>query len=91
MRLCIAAPRWNRLCSDRSDSQGEPIASALIILTAQATTGPGTVANTVLSGTVPLSTTHAVIQICVNQCGDVGTTDINVYAFQYTSSGGRPV
>ena len=71
------------------DSQGEPVASAPITLTAQATRGPGTVANTVLSGIVPPSITQAVIQICVNQCGDAGTTDMNVYAFQYTSSGGQ--
>ncbi len=70
------------------DSQGGPIASAPITLTAQANTGPGTVANYVLSGTVPPSITQAVIQICVNQCGDVGTTDINVYSFQYAGSGG---
>ena len=69
------------------DSQGGPLASAPIQLTAQATTGSGTVANYVVSGTVPPSITQAVIQICVNLCGDVGTTDINVYSFQYTGSG----
>jgi uncharacterized protein (TIGR03437 family) len=72
-----------------ADSQGEPIASAPITVTAQATTGAGTVANYVLSGTVPPSVTQAVIQICVNQCGDVGTTNVNVYSFQYASSNGQ--
>jgi uncharacterized protein (TIGR03437 family) len=72
-----------------ADSQGAPIASAPITLTAQATMGSGTVANYVLSGTAPPSITQAVIQICVNECGDVGTTDINVYAFQYIGSGGQ--
>jgi hypothetical protein len=71
------------------DSQGRPIASAPITLTAQAVTGSGTVANYVLSGTVPPSIAQAVIQVCVNLCGDVGTTDINVYSFQYTGSGGQ--
>ena len=71
------------------DSQGGPIASAPITLTAQATTGSGTIANYVLSGTVPPAITQAVIQICVNQCGDVGSTDINVYSFQYSGSGGQ--
>ncbi len=71
------------------DSTGAPVASQPITLTAQATTGPGTVTNYVLSGTVPPAITQAVIQICVNECGDVGTTDINVYAFQYTGSGGQ--
>ncbi len=89
-RTRLSLNSWSSEASGRLvDSQGEPIASAPIRLTAQATTGPGTVANTVLSGTVPPSTTKAVIQICVNQCGDVGTTDINVYAFQYTSSGSQ--
>ena len=69
--------------------QGGPVASAPITLTAQATTGSGTVTNFVLSGTVPPAITQAVIQICVNQCGDVGTTDINVYSFQYAGSGGQ--
>jgi uncharacterized protein (TIGR03437 family) len=71
------------------DSQGGPIASAPVTLTAQAATGSGAVTNYVLSGTVPPSVTQAVIQICVNQCGDVGTTDINVYSFQYSGSGGQ--
>ncbi len=71
------------------DSQGAPIASAPITLTAQAITGSGTVANYVLSGTVPPSITKAVIQICVNACGDVGATDINIYNFQYASAGGQ--
>ena len=71
------------------ESQGGPIASGPITLSAQATTGSGTVANYVLSGTVPPLITQAVIQICVNLCGDVGTTDINVYAFQYTGSAGQ--
>ncbi len=70
-------------------SQGEPIASAPITLTAQATTGPGAVANYVLSGTAPPETVEAVIQICVNECGDVGATDINVYSFQYTGPVGQ--
>jgi len=71
-----------------ADSQGGPIASTPITLTAQASAGSGTVANYVLSGTVPPSITQAVIQICVNQCGDTGTTDINVYSFQYAGSKG---
>ena len=71
------------------DTQGAPIVSAPITLTAQATTGAGTVANYVLNGTVPASINQAVIQICVNECGDTGTTDINVYGFQYTGSGGQ--
>ena len=70
-----------------ADSQGRPVASAPVTLTAQATTGSGTVANYVLSGAVPPSITQAVIQTCVNLCGDVGTADINVYSFQYTGSG----
>jgi hypothetical protein len=69
------------------ENRGEPIGSAPITLTAQATTGSGTVANYVLNGTVPPSIAQAVIQICVNLCGDTGTTDINVYSFQYTSAG----
>jgi hypothetical protein len=72
-----------------TDSQGIPIASAPIALTAQVTSGPGTVSNYVLSGTVPSSITQAVIQICVNECDEVGTTDVNVYAFQYVNSGGQ--
>jgi uncharacterized protein (TIGR03437 family) len=72
-----------------ADSKGGPIASAPVTLTAQATTGPGAFASYVLSGTVPPSITQAVIQICVNKCGDVGTTDINVYSFQYSSSGAQ--
>jgi uncharacterized protein (TIGR03437 family) len=71
------------------DSQGAPVASAPVTLTAQATTGSGTVANYVLTGTVPPSTTQAVVQICVNACGDVGATDINVYSFQYAGSAGQ--
>jgi hypothetical protein len=70
------------------DSSGGPIASAPISLTVQATSGPGIEASYVLSGTVPPSITQAVIQICVNLCGDVGTTDMNVYSFQYQGSGG---
>jgi len=70
------------------DSRGNPIAFAPINLTAQAATGSGTAANYILSGTVPPSITHAVIQICVNECGDVGTNDISVYSFQYAGSGG---
>jgi uncharacterized protein (TIGR03437 family) len=72
-----------------ADSQGQQIASAPVTLTAQATTGSGTVANYVLSGTVPPAITQAVIQICVNQCSDVGTADINVYSFQYAGSNGK--
>jgi len=71
------------------DSQGAPINSTPITLTAQASTGAGTVANYVLSGTVPPAITQAVIQICVNQCGDVGAADINVYSFQYAGSSGQ--
>jgi uncharacterized protein (TIGR03437 family) len=69
------------------DSQAAPIASAPVVLTAQATSGPGTVSNYVLSGTVPSSITQAVIQTCVNECDEVGTTDVGVYSFQYASSG----
>ena len=71
------------------NSQGAPIASAPIALTAQATSGSGIVSNYVLSGSVPSSVTQAIIQICVNACGDVGTTDMNVYSFQYESSGAQ--
>jgi uncharacterized protein (TIGR03437 family) len=71
------------------DSQGTPIVLEPITLTAEPTTGPGSVTNYVLTGTVPASISQAVIQICVNECGDVGTTDINVYSFQYTGSGGQ--
>jgi hypothetical protein len=71
------------------DSRERPIAYQPITLTAQAATGRGTVANYLLSGVVPPGITQAVIQTCVNLCGDVGTTDINVYAFQYTGSGGQ--
>ncbi len=71
------------------DSQGAPINSTPITLTAQATTGSGTVANFVLSGTVPPAISQAVIQICVNLCGDVGTADVNVYSFQYAGSSGQ--
>ena len=71
------------------DSQGGPIASAPITLTAQPTTGPGIVTNYVFSGTAPPAITEAVIQICVNECGDTGTTDINVYALQYAGSAGQ--
>jgi uncharacterized protein (TIGR03437 family) len=70
-----------------ANSEGAPIASAPITLTVQATTGSGTVANYVLSGTVPPSVAQAVIQVCVNECGDVGTNDMNVYSFQYSGSG----
>jgi uncharacterized protein (TIGR03437 family) len=71
------------------NSQGEPIASAPIAVTAQATSGPGAVSNYVLSGSVPPSTTQAVIQTCVNECGEVGVTDISVYSFQYAGSGAQ--
>jgi uncharacterized protein (TIGR03437 family) len=74
-----------------ADSKGAPIASAPITLTAQATTGSGTAANYVIGGSVPPAITQAVIQICVNQCGDVGNTDINVYSFQYTGSRGQSI
>ena len=68
------------------NSQGVAIPSAPIALTAQASSGPGAVSSYVLSGTVPSPITQAVIQICVNECDEVGTTDINVYSFQYASS-----
>jgi len=71
------------------DSQAGPIASAPIAVTAQATSGPGTASNYVLNGTVPPAITQAVIQTCVNECDEVGTTDINVYSFQYAGSGGK--
>jgi hypothetical protein len=71
------------------DSQGAPINSSPITLTAQATTGSGVVSNYVLSGTVPPAVTQAVIQICINLCGDVGTTDANVYSFQYAGTSGQ--
>jgi hypothetical protein len=69
------------------ESRGGPIVSAPVTLTAQATTGPGAVAHYVLNGTVPPSVAQAVIQICVNLCGDTGTAAINVYSFRYASSG----
>ena len=71
------------------DSQGGAIASAPIVVTAQATSGPGNVSTYVLSGTVPAGITTGVIQTCVNQCGDVGATDINVFSFQYADAGGQ--
>ena len=69
------------------NSAGVPIASAPIALTAQASSGSGTISNYVLSGSVPSATTQAVIQTCVNECGEVGATDVNVYSFLYASSG----
>lgn len=87
-RLSLHIGTW-QASGSLVNSQGTPIASAPIALTAQATSGPGTVSNYVLSGTVPSSITQAVIQICVNECDEVGTTDINVYSFQYASSGGE--
>jgi uncharacterized protein (TIGR03437 family) len=68
------------------NSQEVPIAAAPIALTAQATTGSGTVSSYLLSGIVPSSVMQAVIQICVNECDEVGTTDINVYSFRYGAS-----
>ncbi|MEO8656948.1 MAG: hypothetical protein ABI693_00675 [Bryobacteraceae bacterium] len=67
-------------------SQGSPIASAPVSLTAQATSGSGYLATYVLTGSVPEAITSAVIQTCVNECGNTGATDINVYSFQYADS-----
>ena len=71
------------------DSQGGPGAAAPVVSTAQATSGTGAVSTYVLSGTVPSTITQAVIQICVNQCCDVGTNDMNVYSFQYVDRGAQ--
>jgi uncharacterized protein (TIGR03437 family) len=71
------------------DSQGGAIAFAPVTLTAQAAAGTGSVASYTLSGTVPPSVGKAVIQTCVNECGDVGTADLSVYSFQYAGSGSQ--
>jgi hypothetical protein len=71
------------------NTQGSPIASAPVTLTSQATSGEGFVSNYLLTGTVPSSITQALIQTCVNYCGEVGAADLNVYSFQYVDSAGQ--
>jgi uncharacterized protein (TIGR03437 family) len=72
-----------------SDSGGTPISSAPITLVAQPTSGPGIVSTYILSGTAPQNVSQGLIQICVNQCGEAGANQMNVYSFAYSDSGGQ--
>ena len=70
------------------DNQLNPLAGAPITVTAEPVSGPGVVATYTVTGTVPAAAdTKAVIQVCVNECGQIGTTDMSVYSFTYSDSG----
>jgi uncharacterized protein (TIGR03437 family) len=88
-RTSLSMNTTTNLVTGHLVSNQQPIPSAPIGVALQPTSGPGIVSNYVLSGAVPPSITKAVIQICVNLCGDVGTNDMNVYSFQYADSGGQ--
>lgn len=70
-----------------TDGVDKPIAGSTIKVSAQPTTGPGIVSNYTMTGVVPPSMTQALVQICVNKCGTVGTNDISVYSFSYSDAG----
>ena len=64
-----------------------PVAGAPITVTAERISGPSTISTFTLTGTVPATTTEALILICVNKCGEVGTNDMTIYSFAYSDSG----
>jgi len=88
-RTSLSMNTTTNLVTGHLVSNQQPIPSASIGVTVRPTSGPGVVSNYVLSGAVPPSITTALIKICVNHCGDVGTNDMNVYSFQYADSGGQ--
>ena len=70
-------------------ANGDPLARQQVTLFAQPIDGRGTMANYTLSGTVPAETSRALIQVCINQCGETGANDMTLYSFTYFDTGGQ--
>lgn len=71
------------------DAAGNPLSGRQVKLSAQPVDGRGVAGIYTLSGTVPLETVRALIQVCINQCGEAGTNDMSLYSFGYFDTGGR--
>lgn len=71
------------------DATGNPLAGQAVALSAHPQDGRGVSGNYTLAGTVPAGTDRALVQICINQCGETGTNDMSVYSFGYFDTGGR--
>jgi hypothetical protein len=70
-----------------TDSQGAPLASAAIQVTATSRAGQGRIRSYTVTGTVPDGMRKAVAGIRVNvECGCRGTNDVTLYNFKYTES-----
>jgi hypothetical protein len=70
-------------------ANGVPLGGQEVKLLAQPVGGRGTMASYSLSGTVPANTPRALIQVCINQCGETGTNDMTLYSFAYFDTGGQ--
>lgn len=70
-------------------ANGDPLGGQEVTLTAHPVGGRGVMASYALSGTVPAGISRALIQVCINQCGETGTNDMTLYSFSYFDSGGR--
>ncbi len=68
------------------DDHLNPVVGAPITVTAEPASGPGLISTYTLTGTVPTGIRAALIQVCVNECGQVGTTDMSIYSFIYGDS-----
>lgn len=71
------------------DVTGKALGGQPVTLTAQPVDGRGMVSTYTVSGTVPPETAQALIQVCINQCGESGTNDMSLYSFGYFDVGGR--
>ena len=71
------------------DVEGNPLGGQAVTLTAHPVDGRGVVSTYTLSGTVPPETAQALVQVCINQCGESGTNDMSLYSFGYFDVGGR--
>ncbi|HEU4851566.1 MAG TPA: DUF4214 domain-containing protein [Telluria sp.] len=86
MSLAAGAGRAHGVLEDVS---GKPLGGQAVTLTAQPADGRGTVGSQTISGTVPAETSSALVQVCINQCGETGNNDMSLYSFGYFDTGGR--
>jgi hypothetical protein len=68
-------------------ASGQGIAGATVTVRATPTSGPGVVGSYVLEGAVPAGVHRALVQICVNACGQAGPHEMMTYHVGYDDDG----
>jgi hypothetical protein len=86
-RLSLETKRAQAAGELRNKAIGEPIGGAAVTISRLALSGPGSVATTTMTGTVPAGASQALLQICINECNQASAPapdDMNFYSYRYT-------